>query len=148
MRTRTAAMGAEPWRADERGASAALERQRAADGHDRGAASIFLLAVGLVLVLAGLAGTSVGTARVGRHEAHNAADLAALAGAADAIYGEGVACVRAERFAAANGGRTTSCAVDGLEVVVWAEVEVRPMPGMVRRAAAGARAGPIYGVVG
>jgi secretion/DNA translocation related TadE-like protein len=113
---------------------------------DRGAASIFVLAVGLALVVAGLGGASVGTARVGRHQAQNAADLAALAGAADAIYGEGMACARARRFAAANGGRMTSCTVDGLEVVVWAEVEVRPMPGLVRTAAEGARAGPIYSV--
>jgi secretion/DNA translocation related TadE-like protein len=110
---------------------------------DRGAASIFVLAVGLVLVAAGLAGASVGTARVGRHQAQNAADLAALAGAADAIYGEAVACARADRFAAANGGRVTSCAVEGLEVVVRAEVEVRPMPGLVRQAEASARAGPL-----
>ncbi|MFC7274342.1 Rv3654c family TadE-like protein [Paractinoplanes rhizophilus] len=115
---------------------------------DRGGASIFLLAVGLALVLAGLGGTAIGSARVARHRAHTAADLAALAAAMRAIEGEDAACARAADFAAANGGRLTFCTVDGLEVVVWAEVEVEPMPGMVRHAKEGARAGPLFGPAG
>jgi secretion/DNA translocation related TadE-like protein len=115
-------------------------------GRDRGAASILLLAVGLALIAMGLAGASVGTARVGRHQAQSAADLAALAGAADAVHGQTAACGRAAELAEANGGQMTWCMVDGLEIVVWAEVEVRPMPGMVRHAEGGARAGPIYAV--
>jgi secretion/DNA translocation related TadE-like protein len=111
---------------------------------DRGAASILVLAVGLVLVAAGMAGAAIGTARVGRHEARTAADLGALAGAAEAIYGESVACARAARFVAANGGQMTSCTVDGLDVVVGAAVPVHPMPGLVRQAVATARAGPVY----
>jgi secretion/DNA translocation related TadE-like protein len=111
---------------------------------DRGAASIFLLAVGLLLVAAGLGGAAIGTARVGRHEARTAADLGALAGAMRAIYGEPAACGRAAQIVAANGGRITSCTVSGLEIVVRAEVDVRPMPGLVRHAQAAARAGPVY----
>jgi secretion/DNA translocation related TadE-like protein len=107
-----------------------------------------LLAVGLVLVMAGLGGAAIGTARVARHQARNAADLAALAGATDAVYGEAIACPRAARFAAANGAELTSCTVDGLEIVVRAEVAVRPLPGLVRHASASARAGPISGPVG
>ncbi|MCU7724153.1 flp pilus-assembly TadE/G-like family protein [Actinoplanes sp. KI2] len=118
------------------------------DGPDRGAASILLLAVGLVLVMAGLGGAAIGTARVARHQARNAADLAALAGATDAVYGEAVACPRAARFATANGAELTSCTVDGLEIVVRAEVAVRPLPGLVRHATATARAGPISGPAG
>ena len=118
-----------------------------ADDRDCGAASIFLLAVGLVLVLAGLGGASIGTARVARHEARAAADLAALAGAMRAIEGEDAACARASDFAAANGGRLTFCTVDGLQVVVWAEVDVEPLPGMARHARQGARAGPLFGPV-
>ena len=117
-------------------------------GPDRGAASILLLAVGLVVVLAGLGGAAIGTARVARHQAQNAADLAALAGATDAVFGEVVACARAADFAVANGARLTSCTVDGLEIVVRAEVTVRPLPGVLRQAGASARAGPVSGPVG
>lgn len=113
---------------------------------DRGAASIFLLAVGLFLVAAGVAGAAVGSAWVGRHTARTAADLGALAGAAQAVHGGPVACARAGRFVAANGGRMTACTVSGLEIVVRVRVAVRPLPGLVRQAEAAARAGPVYAV--
>jgi secretion/DNA translocation related TadE-like protein len=111
---------------------------------DRGAATVFVVAVGLVLVLGGVAGAAVGAARVGRHRAQAAADLGALAGAARAIEGTEVACARASRFVAVNGGRATSCEVSGLEIVVRTEVTVRPLPGLIRHATAAARAGPVY----
>ena len=111
---------------------------------DRGAASILVLALGLLMVAAGLAGAAIGNTRVARHRAHNAADLGALAGAMHAVYGESDACARAERFVTANGGRMTECTVTGLEIVVRAQVEVRPLPGLVRQAEAMARAGPVY----
>jgi secretion/DNA translocation related TadE-like protein len=113
---------------------------------DRGAASILLLAVGLVMVAAGTAGAAIGSARVARHTAQNAADLGALAGAMRAVYGESEACARAGRLVAANGARMTWCAVTGLEIVVRAEAEVHPLPGVVREAAGAARAGPVYAV--
>jgi secretion/DNA translocation related TadE-like protein len=110
------------------------------DESDRGAASIFVLAVGLFLVAAGVAGAMVVTARVARHAARNAADLAALAGAGRAIEGAGPACAVAARYAEANGARLTSCEVSGLEVIVRTEVPVRSVS-MVATAAA--RAGPV-----
>ncbi|HET9517891.1 MAG TPA: Rv3654c family TadE-like protein [Actinoplanes sp.] len=110
---------------------------------DRGAASLLLLAVGLVLVMGGLAGAAIGAARVGRHQARVAADLGALAGAVRVIEGEAVACARAAHFVAANGARVTSCRADGLDLVVRAEVTVTPLPGLPRTAAAIARAGPV-----
>jgi secretion/DNA translocation related TadE-like protein len=100
--------------------------------------------MGLALVLAGVAGAAVGAARVGRHRAQAAADLGALAGAARAIEGTEAACERAGRFVAANGGRTTSCEVNGLEIWVSTEVAVTPLPGLTRHATAAARAGPVY----
>jgi secretion/DNA translocation related TadE-like protein len=124
--------------------SGRTDQESEAVGRDRGAASIFVLAVGLLLVAAGVAGAAVGSARVGRHTARNAADLGALAGAAQAIRGGPVACARAGRFVAANGGRMTDCTVSGLEIVVRVRVEVRPLPGLVRQAEAVARAGPVY----
>ena len=60
------------------------------------------------------------------------------------IYGEAVACARAARFVAANGGWMTSCTVEGLEIVVRVEVTVRPLRGITGRAEAAARAGPSY----
>ena len=109
-------------------------------GRDRGAATILVLAFGLFLTVAGVAAAGVGTARVGRHQARTAADLGALAGAAKAVYGPEVACARAGQFVAANHGRMTSCVVDGLEIVVRAEVA---LPGLGRHAVATARAGPV-----
>jgi secretion/DNA translocation related TadE-like protein len=115
---------------------------------DRGAASIFVLAVGLVLVAAGLGGAAVGAARVGRHEARTAADLGALAGASRAIEGSAAACARAAQLVAANGARMTACRVEGLEIIVAAEVLVTPVPGLTRHATAAARAGPVTAPAG
>jgi secretion/DNA translocation related TadE-like protein len=112
-------------------------------GRDRGAASLLLLAIGLVFVAAGVAGAAVGAARVARHRAQIAADLGALAGAARAIEGSEAACAQAARIAAANQGRVRSCVLQGLEIVVRADVTVEPLPGLARRASAAARAGPV-----
>jgi secretion/DNA translocation related TadE-like protein len=113
---------------------------------DGGAATIFVLATGLVIVLMGVAGAAVGAARIGRHRAQAAADLGALAGAARAIEGTAAACERAGRFVVVNGGRATSCEVTGLEIVVRTEVIVTPLPGVTRHATAAARAGPVYAI--
>jgi len=110
---------------------------------DRGAASVFLLAIGLAFVAAGLAGAAVGAARVGRHEARIAADFGALAGARHAIEGKAEACDQAARLVAANGARITFCEVDGLEIIVRVDVTVTPLPALVRHATAAARAGPV-----
>jgi secretion/DNA translocation related TadE-like protein len=102
-----------------------------------------VLATGLLFVGAGAAGAAVGAARVGRHEARLAADVGALAGAIRAVEGPQSACDRAAHLVAANGGRLVACEVRGLEVVVRVEVLVTPLPGLVRRATATARAGPV-----
>jgi secretion/DNA translocation related TadE-like protein len=105
---------------------------------DRGAATLLVLAVGLVLVAAGVAGAAVGAARVGRHEARTAADLGALAGAQRAVEGQPVACAAAARFVTANGAVLISCTVRNREIVVQVAV---PVAGRSARAAA--RAGPV-----
>jgi secretion/DNA translocation related TadE-like protein len=117
-----------------------------ADARDRGAASILVLAMGLVFVAAGVAGAAVGGARVARHEARTAADLGALAGAARVIDGDGAACAAAERYVTANGARMTSCAVQGWEIVIHVEKSVTLLSHLPRRAQAAARAGPVYAV--
>lgn len=110
---------------------------------ERGGATLCLLAVGLVYVMVGLWGAALGSARVARQQARAAADFGALAGAARALDGEALACRRAGEFAAANGGRLVACRVDGLDVLVTAEVTVSPLPWLTRAAVVTSRAGPV-----
>ncbi len=112
---------------------------------DRGGATVCLLAVGLVYVVVGLFGAALGAARVARQQARAAADFGALAGAGRALDGDAVACRRAGEFTGANGARLVACRLDGLDVLVTAEVTVSPMPWLTRTATATARAGPVRG---
>jgi secretion/DNA translocation related TadE-like protein len=124
------------------------DRARATTGRraaDRGGATVCLLAVGLVYLLVGLFGAALGAARVARQQARAAADFGALAGAGRALDGADAACRRAGEFAGANGGRLAACRLDGLDVVVTAEVAVSPLPWLTRTAAATSRAGPVRG---
>ena len=68
-----------------------------------------------------------------------AADLGALAGAALVLQGGPAACDRAADLVAADGGRLAGCRVDGLDLIVTAQVEVAGL-GTAR---ASARAGPV-----
>lgn len=128
-------------------------RHRAGPVHDpaggpakeRGGATICLLAVGLVFVVVGLFGAAVASARAARQQARVAADFAALAGAGRVLDGRPTACGRATEIAAANGGRLVGCRLDGLDVLVTAEVTVAPLPGLTRVATVSARAGPVRG---
>jgi secretion/DNA translocation related TadE-like protein len=101
--------------------------------------------VGLVFVLVGLFGAAVTTTAVARQRAAVAADLAALAGAGAAIEGSGAACAAAADIASRNGAHLAGCRLDGLDVLVTAEVTVTPLPGLTRAAAWTARAGPVRG---
>jgi secretion/DNA translocation related TadE-like protein len=110
---------------------------------DRGSASVWLLAVGLVLLAAGLAGAALGGAHVARHQARSAADLAALAGAVHTVAGAEVACGRAAVIAEANGARLAECHVDGLDLTVTVHVTPAAGVGSAAPAIATARAGPV-----
>jgi secretion/DNA translocation related TadE-like protein len=103
---------------------------------DRGSASIWLLAVGLVVVAVGLGAVEVGVALTNRHRAQVAADLGALAGARYAVDGASVACARAGEVVIANGATLVACELDGFDLTVGAQV------GPAR---ATARAGPLLG---
>ncbi|WP_230688891.1 Rv3654c family TadE-like protein [Micromonospora sp. WMMD558] len=116
---------------------------RADVDEDRGGASVLLLAVGIAFVLFGTAGAAVAAARVARQHAGVAADLGALAGAGDAVRGGAAACASAASVVSDNGGRLVYCRLDGLDVLITAEVTVTPMPGLTRVATARARAGPV-----
>ena len=106
---------------------------------DRGSASVWLLCAGLVVVSFGLTGALAGAAATGRHRAQVAADLGALAGARYAVDGAPAACARAAAIVAANGARMAGCRLDGVDLVVTAEV---PVAG-VGTARGVARAGPV-----
>lgn len=112
---------------------------------ERGGATVWLLAAGLVFVLVGLFGAAVGAARAARHQARNAADFGALAGAGRALDGPGAACARADELARANGGRLVACRLDGLDVIVTAEMRVVLLPWLAHSATATSRAGPPRG---
>ncbi|MFG1718181.1 Rv3654c family TadE-like protein [Micromonospora chalcea] len=109
---------------------------------ERGGATVCLLAIGLVFVLVGMFGAALGAARCARHQARNAADLGALAGAGRVLNGVEGACARAAELVAANGGRMTGCRADGLDLIVTARVRVEPLPGLIRYATVASRAGP------
>jgi secretion/DNA translocation related TadE-like protein len=125
------------------GTTAAGLRTAAPSGRDRGAATVWLLAAGLVLVAMGVAAAAVGSAAVARHRAETAADLGALAGAMHAVEGEQSACARAAAIVAANGGRLARCGLNGFDLTIAVEVPVRPVRGVARTAHAAARAGPV-----
>ena len=118
--------------------------RRPADG---GLATVWAaVAVGMLMV-ALLVGLHVGSAVVARHRAESAADLAALAGAGDAVLGRTAACDRAGRIAAAAGAELSACALDGWDVLVEVRVPVPlrlgPATGSSSDATARARAGPL-----
>ncbi len=98
-----------------------------------------------MFVLVGLFGAALASARMARQQARNAADFGALAGAGRALESDGVACGRADELVRANGGRLVACRLDGLDVVVTAEVRTEPLPGLVRTATVTSRAGPVRG---
>lgn len=106
---------------------------------ERGSASVWLLCAGLVVVAFGLTGALAGAAATARHRAQVAADLGALAGARYAVDGGPTACARAAVIVTANGARMAGCRLDGLDLVVVAEV---PVAG-VGTARGVARAGPV-----
>jgi secretion/DNA translocation related TadE-like protein len=130
-----------------RGAGRPLVRQTACDG---GSATVWVLALCMVVWGVALCGTTLGAALVARHRAESAADLAALAAARATADGGGDPCALARRVAGAADALVVECvlAADG-SVLVVAEVA---MPGLVGHwpdlppARARARAGGIWSV--
>ena len=97
----------------------------------------------VMLVLA-VAGAIVGSAVIARHRAQAAADLAALAAAAQVAKGRDVACAAAAALTAVAGVATvSSCVVVDLDVVVAVEIPVSLGRWGVDAATAQARAGPV-----
>jgi secretion/DNA translocation related TadE-like protein len=115
---------------------------------DRGSASIWILAAGALVVAIGVTALTAGAAVIARHQAQNAADLGALAGAARAELEPDQACAVAAAVVTANQATMGSCRVVGFDVTVMAEVPVEGVPTAIGSAAIGpaeatSRAGPL-----
>jgi secretion/DNA translocation related TadE-like protein len=111
----------------------------AAARRDCGAASLLVLAIGLVFGVTGSVGATTVLIRGARAEARDAADLGGLAGAQRALEGSASACDRAAEVVAANRARLTACRLDGLLLEIEVETDV---PGLDIHVVATARAGP------
>ncbi|MEJ2866062.1 Rv3654c family TadE-like protein [Actinomycetospora flava] len=110
---------------------------------DAGSATVLAAAaVGVLIALLGL-GLQIGAATLARHRAESAADLAALAGAREAVRGADVACARSTEVAERNGARLVDCAVEGWSVTVITATSCRCLPSVSGEATGRARAGPV-----
>ncbi|SFC17552.1 helicase/secretion neighborhood TadE-like protein [Nocardioides terrae] len=108
---------------------------------ERGSAVPFAVAcLGLVLLLGAALGAA-GAMVADHRRAQGAADLAALAGAADVAHG-GAGCAAAGRIASDNGAALSDCRVEGAEVRVSVVVTGPRWLGDSGDLMAEARAGP------
>ncbi|ALO09343.1 hypothetical protein AQF52_3749 [Streptomyces venezuelae] len=112
-------------------------RDRAVGRGDRGAATVWAAFAACALCVVFGAVLALGQAVAARHRAGGAADLAALAAADRALWGEAEACAAASRVAAAQGTELLRCAVRG----ELAEVTARVVRGPYRPDVS-SRAGP------
>ncbi|WP_327162822.1 Rv3654c family TadE-like protein [Streptomyces zaomyceticus] len=104
---------------------------------DRGAATVWAAFAACALCVVFGAVLALGQAVAARHRAGGAADLAALAAADRALWGEAEACAAAFRVASAQGAELVGCAVRGELAEVTARVVRGPYRPEVR-----SRAGP------
>ncbi|WP_327049138.1 pilus assembly protein TadG-related protein [Microbispora sp. NBC_01189] len=123
-----------------RGSPAGVDIPRAT--RERGSATIWSIILMTVVWLLAMVVVQVGVARVARHRAQSAADLAALGAARWALAAPGEACARAKVITAADRASLRSCSVsEGVaEVAVAITFEV-PLLGPAT-AVASASAGP------
>ncbi|MFD9032625.1 Rv3654c family TadE-like protein [Streptomyces sp. NPDC059567] len=104
---------------------------------DRGMATVWTAFAACVLCVVFGAVLALGQAVAARHRAGGAADLAALAAADRALWGEEAACAAAARVAGAQGAAVLRCSLRGDIADVTAAVRLGPYTPTVR-----ARAGP------
>jgi secretion/DNA translocation related TadE-like protein len=98
---------------------------------DDGVATVWAAAAMAVLTSVLAICLHLGSAVLARHRAESAADLAALAGAREAVRGEATACRRAAAIAAAAGGGVVRCRLVGWSVLVEVRVPVPfALPGL------------------
>ncbi len=94
------------------------------DPHDRGSATMLVIGAMLVLATATAVALAVGVVAAHRQKAATAADLAALAAAAETSDELPIACARAATVASANGGRLDACQARDGSVDVVTSVEL------------------------
>ena len=111
-------------------------------GDDRGVATVWAAGAIAVLVSMAVFGLHLGEAVVIRHQAESAADLAALAGAAQVLAGEQYACAQARRVTDRMRVRLVSCQTRGWDVLVNVTAQPGGWLGGLGAAAGEARAGP------
>lgn len=124
---------------------------------DRGAAAVWMLACGALVMAVAAAVLVRSLAVLARHRAEAAADLAALAGAGRIGTG-GDPCVAAREIAAGNGAAVRSCVVNldaaartgtvRVVVVTSARLPVVGVRSVTARARAGRLPGPLAARVG
>lgn len=109
---------------------------------DAGAATVWVLALTVLLAAAGGLVLVLGAVSVGRYRAATAADQAALAAAAAQVRGDPDPCGVAGRVSAAGGAALVACTVrvDGVVDVTVRLSRVLPWPGTDVQARS--RAGP------
>lgn len=112
------------------------------DDTDRGAATIWMVAVIAAVLLFATGILAIGSATVTRHRAAGAADLAALAAAGYAPDGERAACGWARWVTERMRVRLVSCHLDGWNALI--ETSADPPEPLARfgAATAHAKAGP------
>lgn len=110
--------------------------------HDRGSASVLMLAMAVVLAFAGMAATALGAVAIARHQAASAADMAALAAAGRALEGPGPACRAARAVTVAVGATLSRCALRGEVAEVAVEHRPEGWLGRMGSARSSSRAGP------
>lgn len=112
---------------------------------EQGSATVWMVAVIMVLLVAFLFVFYTAGVMLARHRAESAADLAALAAAQQADAGPPAACARARRLTDRMRVALTGCLIRGWEAYI--EVDA-PLPADLRRFGvvhAHARAGPAPG---
>jgi secretion/DNA translocation related TadE-like protein len=108
-----------------------------AGGRERGASTVWMLAVLAVGMLVVMGAARLGVAAVAGARADSAADAAALAAADMLALGRGsaAAATAARETARANGARLTRCSCDGRLPIVHVVVDI-PLLGAEARASA------------
>jgi secretion/DNA translocation related TadE-like protein len=122
-------------------------RVRSAWHDDRGVATV--IAAGMIGVLGLLLGALLvlGAVVATRHRAANAADLAALAGAAESVRGREAGCDRARELAERNGGRLVACSWSGWDLQVDVARSCGCLP-VADTTTVRVRAGPVVKIMG
>lgn len=110
---------------------------------DQGVATVFAAILIFVLVATLWLVLQVGTVVLVRHRAEGAADLAALAAAAHAPYGQRAACDRARVVVDEMRGELTGCRLLDWDARVRVHAEPAVFAGYLPPVTARARAGPV-----